>query len=101
MAGKGASRTFRSLKEAAGLVAAVAARRGLQLTWKHTTGSQPPVAPDDEQVPLGQALLWAFLVGAAMTTARMIAMRYASHLLPSAERESLPEPAPAQAEEPD
>jgi hypothetical protein len=88
MAGKGEDRTSRALKEAAGLVAAVAARRGLQLTWKHITGGQPPLAPDDEQVPLGRAVLWAFLVGAAMTIARMFAIRYASHLLPSAERAS-------------
>jgi hypothetical protein len=86
MAGWGADRTTRTLKEAAGLVAAVAARRGLQLTWKHVTGSQPPVAQDDEQVPLGQAVLWALLVGAVIALARMFAIRYASHLLPSAER---------------
>ena len=95
MAGKREGRNVRALKQAAGLVAAVAARRGLQLTWKRIAGQQPPAAADDEQVSLGQAVLWAFLVGAAVTVARAIAIRYASHLLPSAERQSLPEPAEA------
>jgi Protein of unknown function (DUF4235) len=58
MAGKREGRISRALKEAAAPVAAVAARRGLQLAWKHTNGNQQPTAPDDEQVPLGQAALW-------------------------------------------
>lgn len=92
MAGKREGRNVRALKHAAGLVAAVVARRGLQLTWKQIAGKQPPAAPDDERVSLGEAVLWAFLVGAAATVARAIAIRYASHLLPSAERQSLPDP---------
>ena len=89
MTGRREGRNVRALKQAAGLVAAVAARRGLQLTWKHIAGQQPPAAADDEQVSLGQAVLWAFLVGAAVTVARAIAIRYASHLLPSSQRQSM------------
>ena len=80
----------------AGLVAVVAARRGLQLGWRRVTGKEPPAAPDDKQVPLGQAVAWTLLVGAAITTARMIAIRYASFLLPRRLRE-----AAAQTESPD
>ena len=88
MPGKGEGRTSRTLKEAAGLVAVVAARRGLQLGWRRVTGKEPPAAPDDSQVPLGQAVAWTLLLGAAVTTARMFAIRYASNLLPRRQREA-------------
>ena len=101
MPGKGEGRASRTLKEVAGLVAVVAARKGLQLGWRRVTGKEPPAAPDDKQVPLGQAVAWTLLFGAAITTARMIATRYASTLLPRSQRQSLPEPAPGQTESQD
>jgi hypothetical protein len=88
MAEKGEGRSIRALKEAAGLMAVLAARRGLQLGWRRVTGKEPPVNPDDRQVSLGQAVLWTVLLGAAITTARMIAIRYAAKLLPRWERQS-------------
>ena len=66
----------------------MAARRILQLGWKRVTGKEPPGAPDDNQVPLGPAVAWTLLLGAAITTARMIAIRYASFLLPRRQREA-------------
>jgi hypothetical protein len=88
MAEQGEGRTIRALKEAAGLVAVMAARRVLQLGWRRVTGNEPPGAPDDNQVPLGRAIAWTLLLGAAITTARMIAIRYASFLLPRRQREA-------------
>jgi len=89
MPGKGEGRTIRTLKDAAGLVAAVAARRGLRAGWQVVTGKEPPGAPDDKQVPLGEVVAWAMLLGAAMTTARMIAGRWVSRvLLPRRQREA-------------
>ncbi len=97
MPGKGDSRTSRTLKEVAGLVAVVAARRGLQVGWRRVTGEEPPAAPDDSQVPLGQAVAWTLVLGAAITTARMIASRYMSSLLlPRRQQRGLPERAPGQ-----
>jgi Protein of unknown function (DUF4235) len=97
MPGKREPLSSRMLKEAAGLVAVVAARRGLQIGWKLITGEEPPAAPDDKQVPLGQATAWTLLLGAAITTARMIASRYMSSLLlPRRQQRGLPEPAPGQ-----
>jgi hypothetical protein len=39
------------------------------------------LAPDDDQAPLGRAIAWALVMGAAITTARMIAIRYTSKML--------------------
>jgi hypothetical protein len=86
MAEQGEGRAIRALKEVAGLVAVMAARRGLQLGWKRVTGKEPPATPDDEEVPLGQAIAWTVLLGAGITTARMIAIRYATFPLPRRQR---------------
>jgi len=63
------------------MVAAAGAYKGLQLTWKQVTGKEPPLGPDDEQAPLGRAVAWTLVMGAVITTARMIAIRYTSKLL--------------------
>jgi hypothetical protein len=89
MSAKHEGRTGRALKEAVGLVAVVASRRVLQIGWKHATGSQPPAGPDDRQVSLGKSVIWTLLLGAVATTARMIAIRYSSHLLPSSQRQRM------------
>ena len=76
------------LKGAAAFVAAVAFDRGLHAGWRRVTGTEPPAAPDDQQIPLVHAVVWTLLLGAAITTARMIAMRYATFLLPRRQREA-------------
>ena len=75
-------RVSRTLKHAVGMAAAAGAFKGLQLIWKRVTGKEPPLGPDDQQAPLGRALAWTLVMGAAITTARMIAIRYTSKLLP-------------------
>jgi len=74
-------RVIRALKHAVGMAAAAGAFKGLQLTWKQVTGKEPPLGPDDEQAPLGSAIAWTLVMGAVITTARMIAIRYTSKLL--------------------
>ena len=96
MADKGEGRHVRALKEAAGLVAVAAASKIVRMSWRRVTGKEPPAGPDDQQIPLGQAVTWTLLLGAVITTARMIAIRYASLLLPRRQRESA-----AQAKSPD
>ena len=82
MAGESSdSRASHTLKHAVGMVAAAGAYKGLQLTWKQVTGKEPPMGPDDQQAPLGRAITWTLLMGAAITTTRMIAIRYTSKLL--------------------
>jgi|SRR6516162_9706736 hypothetical protein len=76
-------RVSQTLKHAVGMAAAAGAYKGLQLTWKQISGKEPPPGPDDQQAPLGKAIAWTLLMGAAVTTARMIAIRYTHKLLHS------------------
>jgi hypothetical protein len=89
MAEKGEGRSIRALEQAAGMIAVLAASKAARIGWRRVTGAEPPGAPDDQQVPLGRAVAWTLLLGAAITTARMIAMRYASNLLPRRQQEAL------------
>ena len=87
----------RMLKGLAALAAAVTFRRGLHAGWRLVTGHEPPAAPDDKQIPLGEAATWAVLFGAGVAGARMMASRYAGALLvPRRQQEGLPEPAAGQ-----
>ena len=88
-------RVNRMLKHAAGMGAAAVAFKGLQIVWKQVTGKEPPLGPDDQQAPLGRAIAWTLVMGAAVTTARMIAMRFASRLLPGGQQQGMTETAAA------
>jgi hypothetical protein len=85
MAEKGEGRSVRALREATGLIAVLAARKVMRVGWRRITGKEPPARPDDQQIPLGQAVAWTLLLGAAIATARMFAHRYASSLLPQSQ----------------
>jgi hypothetical protein len=86
MAEKGEGRFTWPLKEAAGLLGVLAAQKVMQIGWRRVTGKEPPESPDDQQIPLGQAVAWTLLLGAAVATSRMIAIRYASFVLPRRQR---------------
>jgi Protein of unknown function (DUF4235) len=75
-------RVIQALKHAVGMAAAAGAYKGLQLVWKQVSGKEPPLGPDDQEAPLGRAIAWTLVMGAGITTARMIAIRYTSRLLP-------------------
>jgi Protein of unknown function (DUF4235) len=80
------------LKAPAALAASVAVGRCLHVGWKLVTGTEPPAAPGDKQIPLGQAVAWAALFGGAVTTARMLASRQVSSLWrPRGQPQGLPE----------
>jgi hypothetical protein len=98
MAEKGEGRSVRALKEAAGLMAVLAAQKVARIGWRRVTGTEPPASPDDQQIPLVQAVAWTLLLGAAVATARMIAIRYATNLLPRRQQQAL---AAGQAKSPD
>jgi len=86
-------RVSQMLKHAVGMAAAAGAFKGLQFIWKWVTGKEAPLGPDDQQAPLGRAIAWALVMGAAITTARMIAIRYTSKLLPHGQQQSMTETA--------
>jgi hypothetical protein len=94
-------RVSQTLKHAAGMVAAAGAYKGLQFTWKQVTGKEAPLGPDDQQAPLGRAIAWTLVMGAAITTARMIAIRYTAKLLHSQQQSMTDTAAAALADNPD
>ncbi|MBJ7357711.1 DUF4235 domain-containing protein [Nocardioides sp.] len=60
------------------LVAAAAARKGLNTSWKAATGKNPPENPADPDVDLREAVAWAVISGTAIGVARMLAQRKAA-----------------------
>jgi hypothetical protein len=95
------SRASQTLKHAVGMAAAAGAFKGLQVIWRRVTGKEPPLGPDDQEAPLGRAIAWALVVGAAITLARMIAIRYTSKLLRGQQQVTTESAAQALADNPD
>ena len=60
------------------LVAAAAARKALNTSWKAATGKNPPENPADPDVDLKEAVAWAIVSGTAIGVARMLAQRKAA-----------------------
>lgn len=74
MAGKKGGRS-RLISTVAGAAAAFGARKAISFGWKRLTGKEPPEHPEDPQVALRESLAWGILLGSAVHTARMLAMR--------------------------
>ena len=64
---------------AAALVAAAAARKGLNASWRAATGKPPPANPASPDVDMREALAWAAVSGTIVAVARMLATRRAAH----------------------
>ena len=62
----------------AGLVAGFGTRKLVTAGWKKLTGKEPPSDPRDPHVSLSEALSWAIVLGVAMETARLVAIRVTS-----------------------
>ena len=62
----------------AALAAAMGTRKLVTVGWKQVTGKEPPKDPRDLHVSLGEALSWAIVLGVAMETARLVAIRVTS-----------------------
>jgi Protein of unknown function (DUF4235) len=88
-------RVVQAVKHAIGMAAAAGTYKGLQLVWKQVSGKEPPLGPDDQQAPLGLAIAWTLVMGATITTARMIAIRYTSRILPGGQQQGMTESAAA------
>ena len=71
----------------AGLVAGFGTRKLVTAGWKKLTGKEPPSDPRDPRVSLGEALSWAIVLGVAMETARLVAIRVTTRQLARAEAE--------------
>jgi hypothetical protein len=62
----------------AALGAAAVAKKGLNTTWRATTGKNPPANPADPDVDLWEAIAWAAVSGTLIGIARMLATRKAA-----------------------
>ncbi len=75
MAGKKGSSGSKAINALVGAAAAFVARKVLSYVWKTVTGKQPPEHPEDPQVALREAVIWGIVLGAGVSTARMLATR--------------------------
>lgn len=75
MADKRADTVSQTMGVMAGLAAGFGTRKLLTLGWKKVTGKEPPSDPRDLRVSIGEALSWAIVLGIAMETARLVAIR--------------------------
>ena len=78
MAEKRADRLSQTAGIMAGLAAGFATRKLVTAGWKKVTGKEPPRDPGDPHVNIGEALSWAIVLGVAMETARLVAIRVTS-----------------------
>lgn len=72
------SKFFSAFSLVAAIGAAAVAKKGLNTTWRATTGKNPPTNPADPDVGLGEALMWAAVSGTLIGVARMLAARRAA-----------------------
>lgn len=63
----------------AALLAATAAKKGLNTSWRVATGKKPPANPADPDVDLWEAVAWATVSGTIIGLARMLATRRAAN----------------------
>jgi subtilisin family serine protease len=63
----------------AAVVAAAAARKALNASWRAATGKPPPANPASPDVDMREALAWAAVSGTIIAVARMLATRRAAH----------------------
>lgn len=75
---KGGDKGGKAINALAGGVAAYVARKVIVFTWTKVTGREPPDKAEDREVAIGEAIIWAVLVGAGVAAARVIATRLAS-----------------------
>ena len=78
MPGKGTDYVGKAINAVAGAAAAFVARKAIVFTWTKVTGKKPPDGDEDRKVAIGEAVAWAFVVGAGVGVARVLAVRLAS-----------------------
>ena len=78
MPGKGADYGSKAINALAGAAAAFVARKAITFAWTKITGKQPPDQDEDRKVAMGEAVAWAFVLGAGVGVARVLATRLAS-----------------------
>lgn len=72
------SKVWSIFSTVAALGAAAVAKKGLDATWKASTGKNPPVNPADPDVDVREAVAWAAASGTFVALAKMLAQRRAA-----------------------
>jgi hypothetical protein len=90
MPGKRGNSGSKAVNALVGAAAAFGARKLLFFVWKQITGKEPPEHPEDPQVALGEAIIWGIVLGAVVSTARMLATRAASRHKPDVGQDGPP-----------
>jgi Protein of unknown function (DUF4235) len=72
------SKIWSAFSLGAALLAAAAAKKGLNTSWRVATGKNPPANPADPEVDLWEAVAWAAVSGTIIGLARMLATRRAA-----------------------
>jgi subtilisin family serine protease len=75
---KGSSKIWGVFSLVAAVVAAAAARKALNASWRAATGKPPPANPASPDVEMREALVWAAVSGTIVAVARMLATRRAA-----------------------
>ena len=75
---KDSSKIWSIFSLVAALLAAAAARKALNASWKAATGKAPPANPASPDVEMREALAWAAVSGTIVAVARMLATRRAA-----------------------
>jgi subtilisin family serine protease len=76
---KDSSKVWGLFSLVAAIVAAAAARKALNASWRAATGKAPPANPASPDVDMREALAWATASGTIIAIARMLATRRAAH----------------------
>lgn len=73
------SKTYSAFSLVAAIAAASVAKKGLNTTWRATTGKNPPANPADPDVGIAEAVMFAALSGTLIGVVRMLATRRAAN----------------------
>ncbi len=71
---------WRIVGSLSGMLAGLAARRVLLLTWRLARRSDPPANPASPRTTWGEALAWSIASGVAIGVARLFAQRGAAEV---------------------
>jgi len=65
----------RAVTALAGAGGSFLARKVIGFAWTKVTGRKPPDKPEDTEVSLGEAMIWAVVAASAVAAARVLATR--------------------------
>ncbi|QFG69753.1 DUF4235 domain-containing protein [Ornithinimicrobium pratense] len=80
--------TAKVVTTGAALLASVVAKKATDGTWSLVTGKDVPENPDDPDIDIKEAIIFAVLSGALVALARMLANREATKVLAKSQGKS-------------